>query len=124
MRLVANMGSDRVAEVLRPVLAEYQRLDALTEHLSIFAMSHLLFVAGRLAQCRMIVPTDKVTVSLLGMAADRPMRNQLQNRHYARVMADWIASCTEVRGTPGGVPQGVLAVRDADGRPVRHSLDP
>lgn len=119
MKLISNTGSDRVADLIRPMLLDGRQLDAVTAALSVFARAHLHPELRRAARCRLVLPADLTTLPLLGSAVDRSARNQLQSRWLAGGMRDWLATKVDIRLARGGVPQGTIVVRDDSERPVR-----
>ncbi len=119
MKLIRNTGSDRVADLLRTMLVDGRKLDVVTAAVSIFARAHLLPEIRRAEHCRVVLPADLTTLSLLGSAVDRSMRNQLQSRWLAADMRDWLSEKAEVRFAGAGVPQGAIVLRDERDRPVQ-----
>jgi SNF2 family DNA or RNA helicase len=118
VRLVRNTGSDRIADLIRPLLSNGGQLDAVTQALSVFAVSHLLSGPRRVDRCRFVLPAGIIATQLLGTEADRPARNQLQLRWLADNVLEWITARAEIRLVQGAVPQGTLVVRDESAQPV------
>jgi SNF2 family DNA or RNA helicase len=117
MRLVQNIGSDRVLDLIRPALAPGHRLDMATTALSVFAFAEILKEAGELAGVRLVLPPAGTDLAVLGTEADRPHRNTLSSRGLARRLAAWLRTAGEVRRASGPIPQGILVLRDKEGRP-------
>jgi superfamily II DNA or RNA helicase len=118
MRLVKNVASDTVAEMVRPLLGEGRQLDALTPGLSIFGCADLLPLLKRMETCRLVLPVSLESHSLLGSEWDRPARNRLQTRWIAARIRDWVSRCADVGSAPNGVPQGAMVIRDGAARPI------
>jgi SNF2 family DNA or RNA helicase len=122
MKLVRNTGIDRVANLIQPAVLDGRQLDAVTSGLSIFAWAQLRRGLRLAERCRMVLPADPSMMPLLGSAADRSARNQLQSRWLASDMRDWIVKKVDIRFARGGVPQGALVIRNADAQPVQALL--
>ncbi len=112
VKLVRNTGAERVVDLIRPLLVEGVRLDAVTPALSVFAASVLLSGHRRPGPCRLVLPGGLAATQLLGSEADRPARNQLQSRWLAAKVRDSIAARAEIRFVQGAVPQGAMVVGD------------
>ena len=117
MKLIRNAGTDRVLDLIQPQMSHGARLDLLTPSVSLFAFEALREGADRLGGARLVLPGAAADLALCGTEADRPARNRLQVPRLARVMAEWLHDKAEVRHAPGGVPQGLMVVRAADGEP-------
>src|SRR5687767_8647093 len=112
MKLVKNAGSDRIVNLVRPLLISGASFDVMTPALSIFACEPLLDGLRRSPGCRLLLPAEGFDLTLLGTPADRAARNRLQSRWLASQVGDWLRAETEVRFARGAVPQGALVVRD------------
>jgi hypothetical protein len=122
MKLVSNIGHDRVANLIESVLAKGHRLDVVTPGLSLFACEALLGRLRRAGEARLVLPAETTKLPLLGSPADRASRNRLQSRGLAARVRDWLTSNTDIRLARGVVPQGTLVVRDGSDRPVQALL--
>lgn len=122
MKLIRNIGQDRVIDLVHGELKPAHQLDAVTSSFSLFAYGEIRASAARLAAVRILLPTAGSDLELLGDSRDRASRNQLRIRWLARQCARWIESKAEVRRSPGAVPQGALVVRDAQGEPIQALL--
>lgn len=122
MKLVRNTGTDRVIDLLRPVLTAGRQLDAVTSTFSLFAFSEMLLEVAALARCRLLLPPASSELAVLGSDADRAARNRLQTRWLAGRLAQCLQSKVEVRRAPSAVPQGAFVVRDGDARPLQVLL--
>jgi len=122
MKIVHNIASERVIDLIRPQLEPGHQLDLATSALSLFACAELLDKLTNLAKVRLLLPEPNTDLTFLGSEADRPARNRLQARWLARRCADWIASGVEIRQAAGPVPQGAVVLRDGADKPVQAIL--
>jgi len=122
MKLVRNLGTDRVIDLLRPEISAGRQLDVVTQTFSLFAFSEILRELATLDRCRLLLPPAATDLALLGTDADRASRNRLQARWLARRLADWIESKAELRRATGPVPQGALVLRDSESHPLQVLL--
>lgn len=120
MRLIKNQGDDRVVDALRSCLSAGDSFHAVTPEFSLFAYGELRDVLRKLAGCRLILPSGKVTPkTMLGTDADRGHRNQLQSRALANDCSAWIQSSVEVKNAPGILPQATLVATSPDASAIR-----
>ena len=122
MRIISNTGTDRVVDLVRPRLGSGNRIDLVSEALSLYAFGELAEKLSRLANARLVLPPNDADLSFFGSDADRAARNRLQGRWLARRCADWIEKKVEVRRTGRPVPQGAIVLRNGDGRPQQAVL--
>ena len=125
MRLIKNVGADRVLDQLQPQLPAGAKVDVASDGLSLFAfdeLSRLLTAAGptrlllsstppkphqRLPSLGSTVPVDDDPFArgLFGDDADRERRNTLRSRGLAADLLQWLETSAEVRTVPGKLPQ-------------------
>ena len=125
MRLIKNVGADRVLDQLRPHLPTGAKVDVASDGLSLFAfdeLSRYLTAAGpvRLLLSRLTsrqrppapaldgkppFDPDPLACGLLGDDADREQRNALRARGLAADLLQWLETSVEVRMVPGKLPQ-------------------
>jgi len=122
MRSGQNSGTDRVIDVLRPLLAQGNHLDAISPSLSLFAFAELAAELATSQGCRFVLPRDEEALDLLGKEADRAARNRLQTRWLAKRLIQWIESKSEVRNATGPIPQGTFVLRDGGTTPTNVLL--
>jgi SNF2 family DNA or RNA helicase len=122
MKLVRNIGTDRVIDLLRPQLTAGRQLDVVTPAFSLFAFSEIMREMDRLVRCRLLLPSVNADLAVLGSDADRAARNRLQTRWLASRLSRWVEDKTEVRRTIGVVPQGAFVLRDSDATPLQVFL--
>lgn len=119
MKLIRNAGTERVVDLVRPLLASGHSLDLLTSSASLFAFEALRDGASKLAHTRLVLPHEEADLSLTGVDVDRASRNRLQVPRLAKLLADWLRSKADVRRATGGIPQGLAVVRKSDGNPLQ-----
>lgn len=115
MRLIKNSGNDRVADELRKSLAPQSKLDVASPAFSLFAFAELRELLEKIDHCRLVLPTATGgDLGLLGSEQDRPFRNKLQARVFARQCSEWIKGKAEVLGAPADLPQSTLITNHTD----------
>ena len=117
MRIVSNTGTDRVVDLIGPLLRSGHQVDLASNEFSLFAFGELAEKLDSMAKARLILPPDLSELSLSGTDADRAARNRLQSRWIARRCADWVEEKAEVRRATQPIPQGAIALRNGDERP-------
>ncbi len=139
MRLIPNIGDQRVIDELRKSLGDGFELDLATSEFSLFAFAELRDQLKRLRACRIVLPGAGPAnghpqigqvkppswrpedLNLLGCAADRHRRNQLIVPWLARMCRDWLRDKASIREAPGPLPQCVVAIRGLESG-QQHSL--
>jgi hypothetical protein len=122
MRLVRNIGNDRVIDLVRPLLNSGQEVGVVSAALSTFAFAELLSGLHAIKRCQLVLPPEGSDLQLLGSEADRPARNRLQARWLAGQLAQWLTNKVDLRRATSAVPQGAMVIRDAGDRPVQALL--
>ncbi|MDD5388101.1 MAG: hypothetical protein PHD37_02075 [Gallionellaceae bacterium] len=122
MKIVSNIGTDRVIDLLRPHLKRGSRLDVVTPVFSLFAFFEMLDALSGLEKVQILLPSETVEMAYLGGESDRAARNRLHARWLAMRCAEWLRAKGEVRRAHGGVPQGAVVVRDAESLPQQVIL--
>ncbi|MBX9401008.1 DEAD/DEAH box helicase family protein [Lysobacter sp. BMK333-48F3] len=117
MKIIRNVGAERVIDLVRTGMLSGHHLDAVTPALSLFAFAELMTEAARLEKARLLLPHEGADLAPLGSEGDRASRNQLQTRWLAKRFSEWLAAKAEVRRAVGGVPQAALVLRDAQAHP-------
>jgi ERCC4-related helicase len=117
VKLIQNTGNDRAIDELRTALGSGRQLDLVTSTLSLFAFTELVPGAPNLDQIRMILPGASQDLELVGGAADRAARNQLNSPWLANECARRLSKSASVRLASGGVPQGAFILRNESGQP-------
>ena len=122
MKIVTNIGTDRVVDLIQPWLRPGHQIDLTSESWSLYAFGELAEKLSGMARARIVLPPDDTELSLFGTSADRAARNRLQGRWLARRCADWIEKTVDVRRADQPVPQGALVVRNGNGHPQQVVL--
>ncbi|MEW5773320.1 MAG: helicase-related protein [Thermodesulfobacteriota bacterium] len=122
MKLISNIGTERVIDLVRTWLKPGNQLDMVTPGFSLFAFSEILSGLIKLAGTRILLPPEGTDLSLLGTSADRASRNKLHTRWLANRCIEWMERRAEVRRASGQIPQGALSVRDDKGKPRQAVL--
>ncbi len=112
MRLIKNIGNDRVIDELKKGSPSVS-LDIVSSAFSLFAFVELKEQLAALEGCRCLLPLHGLSV--LGSDKDRVFRNRLLSQHIANQCLQWITAKGEVKGLPGTPPQSLLSLTDAGG---------
>ncbi len=116
MKNYSNAPGDRLKDYLQARITRDVRLDVAVARLSIFGLDAVDWLDAA-AEARFLLPADGV-LGLLGDAGDRLERSHLKHRRLAADLARRLPERVHVRRAPKGVPQGIIIVRDAAGRPL------
>ena len=109
MKLIQNLGNDRVIDELNNCLADNSRLDLATSTFSLIAFGEMRKLLDRLKDCRIVLPGyNGADLSLLGTEADRAFRNRLVVPWLARKCSDWITQKANIREVPAPLPQCMM----------------
>ncbi|MEP6494791.1 MAG: helicase-related protein [bacterium] len=122
MKVVQNVGQDRVVDLIRPGLTDGAGVDLVTPSFSLFAFAGIMEAAFQIARGRIVLPAEPAAPGLFGSNGDRAARNGLRSRWLARRLVDWLGHSIEVRRASGTVPQGAVVLRNADGEPHQAIL--
>jgi len=122
VKLLRNAGTERVVDMLRPLLTTGVQLDVVSSSFSLFAFAEMLDGLSRVESVRMVLPSDDEHLELLGGAADRAARNRLEMRWLARRCAEWVNEKVDLRLARGPIPQGTAVVRCDAARPGQAIL--
>lgn len=115
MRLVKNVGNDRVIDTLRQSIDQSTALDIASPEFSLFAFAELRELLDKAKRCRLVLHAGPdADLALFGTSADRASRNRLILRSLARQCADWIAKKVEIRGAPRNLPQSIVIASPHD----------
>lgn len=137
MRLIKNVGADRVLDHLQPQLPAGATVDVATDGLSLFAfdeLARLLTAAGPTRillsspppkprsrypgfQGAIPVDPDPFAGGLLGDDVDRERRNALRARGLAADLLQWLEVSADVRTVPGKLPQSAW-ITESSGAPA------
>ena len=115
MRLIANLGTDRVIDELRNCLARQSSLDIATSAFSLFAFAETKELLEGIEQGQLVLgPGDGDDSQLLGGDGDRPFRNRLAARWLARKCRQWLDRSINVREAPHPLGQCLLVTNHPD----------
>ena len=117
MRLLQNIGTDRVIDLVLPKLKTGFQLDVVCSSFSLFAFADMQAKLNDLKLAQLVLPASGSDLGFLGGDADRASRNKLQSRWLAKRCAEWVCNKAEIRLAKGSVPQGTAVIRDAGGNP-------
>jgi hypothetical protein len=116
MKILPNVGSERVIDHLTSECPAESRLDIATPEFSLFAYAALADILERIGGARVVLPTlEPEELQLFGTDADRPRRNRLQSQYLARRMGRWLSSRAEVRAARAGLAQSGFLIADSEG---------
>ena len=115
MRVLTNAGNDTLAAFLVERVHREARLDLAVASMSVFALEAVEPLT-KVAAIRLLLPTEG-DLELLGDAGDRTRRAALGQGRLAADVGEWLRTKAEVRRVSKGLPQGLLVLRDAQGRP-------
>jgi hypothetical protein len=111
MKLIRNLGADRVVDELRKSPSGDTTIDIATPKFSLAAFAELRGLLESAASTRLTLPgTPDRDLNLMGSDADRAFRNRLMVRWLARKCAEWVKARVQVREAPIGVPQSMFVV--------------
>lgn len=115
MKIIRNIGNDRVYDELRSSLTPPASLDLASPVFSLFAYAELRDVLDKIDACRIVLQgASELDLGLVGSETDRAFRNRLNVHWLARECAAWIKRKAELRGAPGPLPQSVLIANKPD----------
>ncbi|MFT3733933.1 MAG: helicase-related protein [Rhodocyclaceae bacterium] len=115
MKIVQNSGTDRVIDLLAPLLQPGSKLGCISQRLSLFAFAELREALAQLAHAQLVLPPSDEHLEFLGTEGDRVARNRLQTRWLANRCAGWLADKVELRRASARVPQGAAVLSDPHG---------
>lgn len=116
MKIVSNIGTDRVIDLLRPHLHPGCQLDVVTPTFSLFAFSEMLDALAGLGKVHFLLPPEQAGLSYLGGEADRAARNRLHALTLFSLFKDAGAEATEAFGDGG---RDVVSGLGPDGVQIR-----
>ncbi|MGO3869707.1 MAG: helicase-related protein [Alcaligenes sp.] len=122
MKLIQNIGTQRVIDLMRPHLKHGNRLDCVTPSFSLYAFAEIRKALSSLDRVQLILPPDNEALELLGTESDRAARNCLQARWLANQCAKWMSEKVDLRRASRSVPQGAAVMRGPGGVPAQVVL--
>lgn len=122
MKIVSNLGTDRVIDLIRPNLKRGNQVDVVTPSFSLLAFAEILEALSGLEKAQLLFPSEEVDLAFFGGDSDRAARNKLQTRWLALRCAEWVRDKVELRRTRGSVPQGAVVMRNVQAKPEQVIL--
>ena len=122
MKLIGNVGINRIIDLIRPSLSPEHQMDLASRTFSLFAFGEILREIRTLRRSRLLLPPADSDLEMLGGKVDRQFRNRLQTRWLASQCADWIRDTADVKRAHGPVPQGILVLRGGNSDPQKVVL--
>jgi SNF2-related domain len=120
MKLLPNSGKQRVIDELVASNGTTPRLDLATSRFSLFAFAEIRALLTDLTSARLLLSvSDGLLSDLVGSPEERPQRNRLLARHFARICAKWVDQKTEVRFTPFPLPQSAFIPFNSEDAPQK-----
>ena len=138
MRLIRNLGADRVADAIQPALKHAVSLDLASPVVSLFGFEALADELAALPLTRLLIsgavasttatasaatatatdpPPDPLCSGLLGADDDRERRNRLTVRSIAADFLRWLDARVVLRQTSARLPQAMYVIAGAQGCP-------
>jgi hypothetical protein len=122
MKIIKNVGADRLVDVLHAAIGRADGIDVATARLSLYAVAELLRGTSSLPRAKLMLPDLRSDLHFLGGDADRAARNRLDSRALTGKLALWVESSAEVRIATAGIPQGAVVLRGLDDVPLQAAL--
>jgi hypothetical protein len=120
MKLLSNSGKQRVIDELVTSPGTTPRLGLATSGFSLFAFAEIRALLTDLTSARLLLSvSDGLPSDLVGSPEERPQRNRLLARHFARICAKWVDQKTEVRFTPFPLPQSAFIPFNSEDAPQK-----
>jgi len=85
MKIIKNIGNERVVDELQRTVAKESSLDMATSAFSLMAFGEILSALEQLKSCRLVIPGYPGSdLAILGLDEDRAFRNRLLGPWLAR----------------------------------------
>ena len=111
MRIVSNVGNDRVLDILNSDMSDGATLLVVSSEFSLFAFELLRQRLMTVKEARLVLPSVGVDgLNLFGSDFDRPARNLLQLRWLARSCAKWLENKADLRFALKSMPQSMIII--------------
>ncbi len=122
MKLLPNIGDQRVVDLLRSSHGDDPCLQVATPKFSLFAFAELQKELKRMKRCQLVVAAEG-DLNLLGGDADRSRRNQLRIAFLAKACLDWIENSVDIRVAPSAISQSVINLSSGNHPPCSVAGD-
>jgi hypothetical protein len=111
MKLIKNVGNERVVDELNRNISKDAVLDLASSTFSLMAFGEILRALEQLKSCRLVLPSYPGSdLALLGHDEDRAFRNRLNAPWLARRCSEWLSKVADVRFVPSPLPQCLMMV--------------
>lgn len=111
MKIIKNIGNERVVDELYRTVAKDALMDIATSVFSLIAFAEIRQSLEQLKTCRLVIPGyPGADLALLGQDGDRAFRNRLTAPWLARRCAEWLNGTTEVRMVPSQLLQCLMVI--------------
>lgn len=111
MKLIKNVGNERVVDELNRNISKDAVLDLASSTFSLMAFGEILRALEQLKSCRLVLPSYPGSdLALLGHDEDRAFRNRLNAPWLARSCSEWLSKVADVRFVPSPLPQCLMMV--------------
>ncbi len=113
MRILPNIGNERVVDSLQSCGSKDASFSMATTEFSLFAFSEMRDWLAKLRTCRIVLP-EGADLGLLGSEDDRTRRNALNAASLASACHAWMEKNAMVRTAAASLSQCVLSVSTPD----------
>jgi len=114
MKIIRNIGSERVVDEVRGAQAPVQSIDVMSQSFSLNAFTELSGLLESAERCRLLLAETDIANDLFGGASDIGYRATLQNRWRASTAANWLQKTADVRLAPSNLPQSLIVMRSSN----------
>jgi len=112
MKLVKNIGEQRVADLIKEI-GKDGNVEAATTEFSIFGFSEFIDRLGSFRKIKIILPTSAAELhSLWGNESERNLRNKLNAQKLSRGVLNILKDKVELRLSKYPLPQSIIAIED------------
>lgn len=111
MKIVSNVGNDRVFDLLKSQIDDNASICVASPEFSLYAFNELRGPLRAASDFKIVLPPTGVeSISLYGSNFDRPARNKLQLRWLSSTCAQWLTRHADVRFAHKVIPQAMMIV--------------
>lgn len=108
MRLVKNIGDDRVIDLIPPE-NPVARLKIVTTGFSVFGLTALIQRIPRAEDAKLLLSANGTSLSALwGNEGERSYRNRLQAKHLSQIALEWLQNAATLRLSQLSLPQSLI----------------
>ncbi len=114
MRIVPNVGNDRVFDLLADRIDDKASISIASPEFSIYAFNELRTHLRAASDVKIVLPPIGIeNIGLYGTEFDRATRNKLQLRWLSSTCAQWLARHANVRFADKVIPQAMMIMEGA-----------